>query len=499
MEDFILSDKNFKRSRLHSLYSDFSHLKQTNVEGYAANLTSWKFLLLDIISKHVELLCQDDAISFDSNTLVSILTVRDTSLTYIPKGLSEVLNSMINEDHTLVPLSLFKSKPVDVNGNGDGILRSIFRSIMGTSYCNHVTNFDTADPSSDDGGLIPNEKFICLSKLKDIAGQIKLLLTSNNPAKLNHLQKLAENNNVVKTQTDFDCCIQYLTRDTMDVGLNGDITYLLGSDGHFKGENISGLDLATLETVADLNYSIFKLQNHYDTLHNSLNTLDHKIHGLIREKRLKLAKSQLRIKKIVEKQLVENQLKLENLQIVRLKLQEAKTNVSVAETLKSNADLLKKINKEAPDADELDSILQDIGDELDRTTEISSKLGNLTTTETQEEENSIETELSALEKEEEDKNRKSYTKEKSENAEQETSEKLEKDIKPVSMENKCKDHLNKQLSKTSEVAIETGDAQIEALEERFKKLTLPKEGTSRSLKRNDKKHHPDKAREPLTA
>lgn len=101
MEKFILSDKNFKKSRLPSLYSDFSHLQQTNIEGYTANLTSWKFLLLNIINNHNELLCQDDVISFDSSTLVDQLTVRDATLTYKPKGLPEVLNSMINEDDRL--------------------------------------------------------------------------------------------------------------------------------------------------------------------------------------------------------------------------------------------------------------------------------------------------------------------------------------------------------------------------------------------------------------
>ncbi len=497
MEKFILFDKNFKKSRLPSLYSDFSHLQQTNIEGYTANLTSWKFLLLNIINNHNELLCQDDVISFDSSTLVDQLTVRDATLTYKPKGLPEVLNSMINEDHTLIPLSLFKAKPVDTTGKGDGIFRSIFQPLIGTSYCNHVTNFNTADPSSFEGGLISNEKFLSLSKLKSTADTIRSIIADNNPIKLGHLKQLAQNNTILKTQTDFNCCITYLSRDAMVIGLNEDIAYLLPPGGNEKEKDVSGLDLTTLKTVADLNYSIFQLQNHYDTLYSTLSVLDNKVHQLIKGKRLKLAKSQLRIKKIVEKQLVENQLKLENLQIIQLKLNEAQTNVGIAETLKTNASLLKKINKEVPEAVELDSILQDMGEELEQTTEISDRLGKLTFAATQEDDKNIETELDVLEKEEAKKQDESPHQEQPTKNEQAKSGSSKNERMVVLEGEQFKDGSCNSPTLEPKSQCKSNSEQIGDLEKRFRKLTLPKEKVSEV--KNSSAKDSDREPEQLTA
>lgn len=47
--EFIKNRPEFTSSRLPSLYSDFSFLKNANPEGYQANVSAWKYALQDAI------------------------------------------------------------------------------------------------------------------------------------------------------------------------------------------------------------------------------------------------------------------------------------------------------------------------------------------------------------------------------------------------------------------------------------------------------------------
>ena len=62
----------YSSSRLRSLYSDFSPLKSSNIEGYNANVKFWQSLLEDCVSnsalpsnKHKLVLEYDDSLTHD--------------------------------------------------------------------------------------------------------------------------------------------------------------------------------------------------------------------------------------------------------------------------------------------------------------------------------------------------------------------------------------------------------------------------------------------------
>ncbi|VEU21980.1 DEKNAAC102995 [Brettanomyces naardenensis] len=391
LQEYILA--RFKHSRLQSLYSDFSHLRESNIEGYRANIAAWKTLFLDLILNHDELLDQADKISICSNTLVRQLTINDGILTYKSKGIDKVIDSMVNEDHTMIPYSEFVKKPVDLTGDLNGasggtLIRSFLNPFIGPAYCNHLTNFHSGTGARD-GSLRANEKYVCLQKLRKVSSELKACIKGPNEALLlDHLFSLSN----IGSRFDFDCCIQFLSRDTGEICVDSEqgIAYLAGGQMNSTEE---------LKSIADLSYAIYTLQTYCDRRLADVSSLNGKIRELVNEKQHNLAKSQLRIRKIMEKQLNSSQVKLEQLQLIQIKIEEAQNNLIVVRTLESNSNLLKELNEEVSDNSKLDELLEGYSDQIDKTNAISDKLGSLG----EHGDEDIERELEALEEEEEQK------------------------------------------------------------------------------------------------
>ncbi|QPG73255.1 hypothetical protein FOA43_000563 [Brettanomyces nanus] len=436
LQQFILSNRNFKNSRLESLYSDFCHLHESNIEGYRANIAAWKTLLLDLIENHNDLLDQDDRVCLCGKILIQQLTVNDGTLTYKPRGLDKVIDSMVNDDHTLIPYSEFDKKPVDVTGNGDGLLRSIVSSFFGSGYCNYTSDFRSGTGSLD-GSLKSSEKYISPKRLRKMSKEVKELFKGQkNAYRLEHLYDLCKNK-LNQSRFDFDCCIKFLSRDTEEIKVDGDVISILRTD---ESEE---LDFKNLEAIANLNYAIYTIQKYCSTKLTEVCDIDAKIRELVKQKQHNMAKSQLRLKKAMEKQLNTSQAKLEKLQMVQMMIEEAHNNIVTLKTLESNSSLLKKLNRQVGKDTELDELLNEYGSAIDETNTISEKLGGVN-----DEGDDIEEELKTMEKQEKEKEK----------------EKEKEDIKPLQS--------------------------VSDLEERFKNLKLPKEKSLTDLEEDFQSEKP---------
>ncbi|KAM9902225.1 hypothetical protein OXX69_008411 [Metschnikowia pulcherrima] len=102
MKSILAQVPSFKDSRLPSLFSDFSNLKETNPDGYEANVSAWEELLLKCLRLH----------TFDSSVALpaaSLSASLEHPLYGKPKSLGLVLSGLI-EQRALVPWSVFKAE-----------------------------------------------------------------------------------------------------------------------------------------------------------------------------------------------------------------------------------------------------------------------------------------------------------------------------------------------------------------------------------------------------
>ncbi|VVT58762.1 uncharacterized protein SAPINGB_P006371 [Magnusiomyces paraingens] len=91
----------FTKSRVHSLYSDFRKLAESNPEGYSANIAAWKSALWVVLGTPG--LMPDTLLLTADADLIALF---DTSLLGTPLALDTVFDQLV-KDGTLIPLKQF--------------------------------------------------------------------------------------------------------------------------------------------------------------------------------------------------------------------------------------------------------------------------------------------------------------------------------------------------------------------------------------------------------
>lgn len=95
----------FTKSRMHSLYSDFRKLAESNPEGYAANISAWKSALINVLGSS-----STDRTLFPDATLISagadLIELFESAQHGTPLALDTVIDQLVR-DNTVIPYSQF--------------------------------------------------------------------------------------------------------------------------------------------------------------------------------------------------------------------------------------------------------------------------------------------------------------------------------------------------------------------------------------------------------
>ncbi|GME75725.1 unnamed protein product [Ambrosiozyma monospora] len=425
LQELLLSNPTFKKSRLDSLFSNFDQLKDANPEGYEANIATWKTFLNDLILNHADLLESESPSSssngkfaFDSDKLVRKLTVRDGAVTYVPKGLDKVLDEMINVDHTLIPYSSFEKalKP--------GILSSIpllSRVFGGIPSKVTVSNF--ASRAGPDCALVKDEKFIHFDKLVDVSKSLLSTLKVKSegwPILEKHVLALfaeakeggEEGKEVNMTPLDFHCCLLYLSKIGKLIEYNENSGVLNVPDN--EGSNKKVMDEESKTSIAQLNYSIYLLNEKCEKTSLKILEQSELARQSVKKQNLVEAKTRLRSKKLLENQLEKTHSSLNNLLSIQFKIQEANDNLVAVDILDSNAKVLQGLNRQV-NAENVDGLVDGIASEVEKINEVTTQLGGLKINEDENDEE-LDEELQQMEMEELDKIESSEKMDKIENA-----------------------------------------------------------------------------------
>ncbi|KAG4302630.1 hypothetical protein PCK1_001214 [Pneumocystis canis] len=105
--DLILNNEEFSVTRLPSLYSDFSLLKNSNPEGFKANVSAWKYALQEAVWTG-KITWSDDylVIHCDNKLLVSLYTSKYGT----PLGLMETMEDALKNGEWMLLNYFFKKK-----------------------------------------------------------------------------------------------------------------------------------------------------------------------------------------------------------------------------------------------------------------------------------------------------------------------------------------------------------------------------------------------------
>ncbi|ODV84079.1 hypothetical protein CANARDRAFT_9072 [[Candida] arabinofermentans NRRL YB-2248] len=368
----ILENPSFKPSRLESLYSDFNHLKETNYEGYEANLRIWTGFLIDLRYHHDELF--QDRLCFDGNKLIAQLTLHARNL--VPKGLDKVLDHMTNVEKVIVPYSTFVKRPIKEPKKG--LIGSLISSVIGKP-ASMLEGIVSGDVNS--GNLPKDEKYIFIEKLVEYSEMLRKYLECENhsPIMSQHLFEIIQEPksafNVKLTEFDFDCCLKYLSRDSGAIELSQVDKTESSKLIVLKKKSLKGdieLSKGQLDSIAELKYTIYKLSKYNDETADRIQDIDTRVRKLLKDNHTISAKSQLKVKKMLEAKLLKSSQNQENLELLLANIEETNSNLLTVKILESNANVLQDLNSEVHHIDEVNNQFESA---LLRSKELSESLG----------------------------------------------------------------------------------------------------------------------------
>ncbi|GMM28651.1 Chm7 protein [Martiniozyma asiatica (nom. inval.)] len=358
----------FKRSRYESLFSDFAKLEKLNPEGYQANVQAWKMVCGVLFDK-------SDRLMWPYDDLVKALSLTDSGRKWQPMGLYIVLNELVNEDHSLIPIDAFKRLPIATeHTTNDTLFGSIRGLFWSRKFSNQLTAFNTKNSKA---------AYFDMDKLRQYSDIVRSKLHKENKQlehiRRDHLFELVKEGIPKISKEEFELCILFLERDLGEIINNEGILTLLPKNVQ-ETENIhsstANINLADSKHIAQLNYTIYKIEQYIDEKHQEIELIDTEIKELVKKSSpasVAIAKSKLKFKKLTQAQLERSVNNVEQLQLVKLKLEETENNAKIVSVFNENTKILKSINDKI-DVNDVDNVLEQLRNEIGKTNVISNTL-----------------------------------------------------------------------------------------------------------------------------
>lgn len=379
----IQSSTLFSEKRKISLYSDFRHLKDINPEGYSANVSAWKSVLLEFISQGA---FADKTLLDADNDLLNDLY---DSKHGIPLAVDTVIDEMVAE-RTLIPITEFMArdtsiyyKPwINVNASPLGIAKWA------------LSKTGLYDPSFHSGhaGYLQNQKYVLIKQLDTYSTMVLDCLRKTSGVSTIYsrsvftpelfdslitsaLRQYYGQSASLLTEDDFKCIMKYLTRDKRYFSMNTEgIIKIIDLSAPDRISEITERDRA----VASLRSTIAQVSNRVDRLSDSIKSSRAKATKALESKNKTLAKYALRSSKMEEHAQEKALEMLENLESVLSKIDEASDQVDVVNTLQSGVQLLGTLNETVGGAERVGDLMDKVKEKMEDTDAITHELNQLT-------------------------------------------------------------------------------------------------------------------------
>lgn len=384
----------FKKTRLPSLYSDFSHLVDSNPEGYDANIQAWIEVFKQCLEQHTF----NSSITLPASELTIKLSNKELGE---PKGLGLVLSNQILRG-SLVPWSIYQFTSPNI--------ATSLRDYVSPSkwFEKGLARIKTWSFSpTDRKGRLVAENYIAWARLVEIGDDVSKKLLQMVATEGNYTANLFDEDLFAKTvlsivpglsNLDIQVLIVYLSRDMGLVSISRDAQ--------------SGTQYIKLgsSSLTDHDISIIKLKSSISGLHRRTTVLENRLDVEIPqeiERLLSIKGLEDRIKRVlvrkaaVKRSLAKSLGVLDQLNSIVEKINEADTNAVLFETMKDAKDVLSVYNSKLS-LEEIDDLQIELDEQVASTNELSAALNNAVTLDDTE----IDEEFARLEKEHEESLRK---------------------------------------------------------------------------------------------
>ncbi|CUS13127.1 unnamed protein product [Tuber aestivum] len=382
---FILAHEQFRRARLPSLYSDFRPLRANNPSGFLANVTAWKSALGQAAANGV--LGRDTLVLEVGEELVSSLATREWGR---PLALGTVVNETV-ATREFISLEVFLSMresvyyrpwvdPWKILGWGLEIAGLKSRAV--------------------EDGKIREGKVVVLRNIEETAKTI-LNEISKKPSIVDRifstemfLQEFPIHGKRL-SETDLKVLLVFLSRDLREASLANNTIKFKPPTGELTPVSSHDTTIANLKTL------ITSLHTTIATLSTKISASDAKARTAIQSSNKHAALSALKSKKMAETSLESRAKSLTQLEEVLVRIEQAADNVELVRMLEDSSKVLAGLNKRVGGVERVDTVVDELREQMDETDEVTKILGEETGAAAQVDDGEVEGEFEALLREEE--------------------------------------------------------------------------------------------------
>ncbi|RMZ92458.1 hypothetical protein DV736_g255, partial [Chaetothyriales sp. CBS 134916] len=359
------NEPSFRKSRLPSLYSDLNVQKQTNPEGYAANVQAWQSALTRAALAE-QLPTEQLFILQTSDALVTALA---SSQYGRPSGLGAVIDDSIREGK-MIDIRNFTEAEKSKLRSGSLVLVPALEDIG-----KRIESWWQGKPHSSNGladRIISREEF---------AKQLPSILQASHAL----------------APQDIDTLLCYLSRDRQLLSHNANaIKFKAPSATTIQPDPVTAED----SSIANLKQLISSLSAQCATLESTISTQQSRAASFVSQKNKTSALGALRSKKRAEEALAQRTATLQQLEDVYHSIEQAADHISIVETLQSSATTLKALNKKVGSVDRVEDIIYELRQQIGKADEVSVVLQEPLREDDVVGEVEIDDELAAMEREE---------------------------------------------------------------------------------------------------
>lgn len=359
----------FRQSRLPSLYSDLSNLRITNPEGFAANSQAWTSALT-LLALSGKLPTEQRVILSCSDNLLVALSSPNYGR---PVGLGAVLDDVVR-DGKMIDVADFTSADKSIYA------RTWIPSPWAILKWSLRTAGLTGHGSYDKSGNLKNGDLVLVPVLEDISKKILAWQQRQGQAPTDRIYTresfssavsalLSSQEHSLLNSKDLDVLLLYLSRDKPILSYDDKVVKLKPLTAT-KPEPVTSEDNA----VANLKSLISSLTAQTEALESSIAVQQQRASTAVAAKNKTTALAALRSKKSAERALAQRSATLQQLEDVFTQIQQASDQVEVVETLRTSVSALKSLNKKVGSVDSVDAVLDDLREEMQKTSEVQNIL-----------------------------------------------------------------------------------------------------------------------------
>ncbi|PYH41571.1 putative vacuolar sorting protein SNF7 family protein [Aspergillus saccharolyticus JOP 1030-1] len=385
--EYILSQDQFRKNRLPSLYSDFPIHRKINPEGYTTNIAAWQHALTSA-AKHGYIrspipTSKSQSTGGATSKANHLILRADESLLRdleIPEwGRPVALGAVFDEavrNRTMVPLQMYKNSGACLQKPGWGIDTSALSPWVVMSWGMKqlkgvVLGSEEATPR------LQAQELVLVENLKETAERVVKKVMGHHPSKTDLVYSrekfMEEFATILDEQSqlsnaDMDVLLLYLSRDSGAIAYDGKTI-------RFRPSNDSPREITEQDTaVASIKSLMATMTKQVESLEKKIDELNVTAKTALQSKNRVSALSAVRSKKLAEHNLKQRLDTLMQLEEVYSKIEQAADQVEFVRVMESSAGALRGLHAQIGGAARVEDVVEELRDEMTKVDEVGNIL-----------------------------------------------------------------------------------------------------------------------------